>query len=82
MFSHPAVVLNSSFCRLSESGKLPVGLNLCIVLSNLQSIMQIRLYLMGNVPSNDYWGPQIPRLSNYGKDGRLNVRSVKLYTDG
>jgi len=44
--------------------------------------LPIRLYLMGNVPSTDYWGPQIPRLLNYGKNGRLNVRSVKLFTDG
>jgi len=37
---------------------------------------------MGNVPSESYWGPQIPRLLNYGRHGRLNIRSIKLYTDG
>jgi hypothetical protein len=37
---------------------------------------------MGNVLSDDYWGSQIPRLLNYGKHGRLNIRSVKLFTDG
>ena len=37
---------------------------------------------MGNIPSNEYWGNQLPRLINYGKHGRLNLRSVKLYADG
>lgn len=37
---------------------------------------------MGNVPSDEYWGAQIPRLIDYGKHGRLNVRSVKLVADG
>jgi len=37
---------------------------------------------MGNVPSDIYWGDKIPRLINYGKHHRLNVRSVKLYADG
>ena len=37
---------------------------------------------MGNTPSNEYWGDQVPRLFNYGKHGRLNLRSVKLYADG
>lgn len=37
---------------------------------------------MGNVESNEYWGNKIPRLINYGIDGRLNLRSVKLFTDG
>ncbi|TFK37702.1 amidohydrolase family-domain-containing protein [Crucibulum laeve] len=44
--------------------------------------LPIRLYLMGNVNSDEYWGAQIPRLVDYGKRGRLNVRSVKLFTDG
>ncbi|GLB44179.1 putative amidohydrolase family protein [Lyophyllum shimeji] len=41
-----------------------------------------RLYLMGHLPSNDYWGDQIPHLLNYGKHERLTVKSVKLVTDG
>ncbi|KIK09545.1 hypothetical protein K443DRAFT_671448, partial [Laccaria amethystina LaAM-08-1] len=41
-----------------------------------------RIYAMGNVPSDVYWGNQIPRLINYGKHRRLNVRGVKLYADG
>ncbi|EGO20377.1 hypothetical protein SERLADRAFT_363652 [Serpula lacrymans var. lacrymans S7.9] len=35
----------------------------------------LRLYLMGNVLSDVYWGSQIPRLLDYGKGGRLNLRS-------
>ncbi|KAH0579709.1 Putative amidohydrolase ytcJ [Termitomyces sp. J132] len=41
-----------------------------------------RLYLMGHVSSNEYWGSQIPRLVNYGKQGHLTVKSVKLVADG
>jgi predicted amidohydrolase YtcJ len=37
---------------------------------------------MGFVPSNDYWGSQIPRLLNYGVHNRLTIRSVKLFADG
>ncbi|KAA1469512.1 hypothetical protein DENSPDRAFT_835150 [Dentipellis sp. KUC8613] len=44
--------------------------------------LPIRLYLMGNVQSDTYWGNQIPQLVDYGRDKRLNVRSIKLFTDG
>ena len=37
---------------------------------------------MGHVPSNDYWGSQIPRLINHGLHKRLTLRSVKLFVDG
>ncbi len=37
---------------------------------------------MGHVNSKDYWGPQIPRLIDYGLHRRLTVRSVKLFADG
>lgn len=37
---------------------------------------------MGNVASEEYWGNRIPRLIDYGKDKRLNLRSVKLFADG
>jgi len=37
---------------------------------------------MGYVPSNDYWGSQIPRLINHGLHKRLTLRSVKLFVDG
>ncbi|KAF8966893.1 amidohydrolase family-domain-containing protein [Flammula alnicola] len=44
--------------------------------------LPIRLYLMGNNGSGEYWGDKIPLLINYGRHGRLNLRSVKLYADG
>jgi hypothetical protein len=44
--------------------------------------MQLHLYLMGLVNSDEYWGDQIPRLENYGTFGMLSVRSIKLVTDG
>jgi len=37
---------------------------------------------MGSTTSGEYWGNRLPQLINYGKDGRLNLRSVKLYADG
>jgi len=44
--------------------------------------MQLRLYLMGHVESYEYWGNRLPRLVNYGVGERLNLRSIKLFTDG
>ncbi|KIK37222.1 hypothetical protein CY34DRAFT_776606 [Suillus luteus UH-Slu-Lm8-n1] len=44
--------------------------------------LPLRLYLMGSVNSDDYWGKEIPRLIQHGLGGRLTVRSVKLFTDG
>ncbi|KAG2052126.1 hypothetical protein BDR06DRAFT_958191 [Suillus hirtellus] len=44
--------------------------------------LPLRLYLMGSVNSDDYWGGQIPRLIQHGFGGRLTVRSVKLFVDG
>ncbi|KAF8130389.1 amidohydrolase family-domain-containing protein [Boletus edulis] len=41
----------------------------------------LRLYLMGNIPSNEYWGRNITRLINYGIAERLDLRSVKLFAD-
>lgn len=46
-----------------------------------ENIIPIRLYVMGRIPSDEYWGDKIPRLENYG-NGRLTVRSVKLVSDG
>jgi hypothetical protein len=37
---------------------------------------------MGNVVSKEYWGHQIPQEHEYGKDRRLTIRSVKMFTDG
>ncbi|KAL4063973.1 amidohydrolase family-domain-containing protein [Scleroderma yunnanense] len=42
----------------------------------------LRMYLMGHVESNEYWGDRLPRLVNYGVGERLNFRGVKLYADG
>ncbi|KAJ7244184.1 amidohydrolase family-domain-containing protein [Mycena haematopus] len=47
--------------------------------------LPIRLYLMAVPFSENFtdWQPsKIQRLSNYGVHGRLNLRSVKLFTDG
>ncbi|KAJ2923261.1 hypothetical protein H1R20_g13832, partial [Candolleomyces eurysporus] len=47
--------------------------------------LPLRMYLMGYSPSTEYWGndtTSFPKLFNYGKHGRLNLRAVKLFTDG
>ncbi|KAH9990826.1 amidohydrolase 3 [Russula vinacea] len=44
--------------------------------------LPIKIYLMGHVNSDDYWGSQIPRLIDYGLHKRLTCRSVKLFADG
>lgn len=37
---------------------------------------------MGFSFSEGYWGPEIPRLIDYGKHKRLTIRSIKLFSDG
>lgn len=37
---------------------------------------------MGHIESDEYWGKNMSRLIDYGIAGRLNLRSVKLFTDG
>ncbi|KLO17744.1 hypothetical protein SCHPADRAFT_820968 [Schizopora paradoxa] len=44
--------------------------------------LPIRLYLMGNVESYEYWGDQIEQFVDYGTAARLTLRSVKLFVDG
>ncbi|KAI0799818.1 amidohydrolase family-domain-containing protein [Irpex lacteus] len=44
--------------------------------------LPIRIYAMGNSANSTYWGDSIPRLEDYGQDERLNIKSIKLYTDG
>ncbi|KAI6120257.1 amidohydrolase family-domain-containing protein [Pisolithus croceorrhizus] len=44
--------------------------------------LPLRLYLMGHLDSVEYWGDKLPHLVDYGVDKRLNLRSVKLFTDG
>ncbi|KAH8925453.1 hypothetical protein BT69DRAFT_1126644 [Atractiella rhizophila] len=47
-----------------------------------EGILPMRMYLMANrVSGTGYWG-KIPKLHNYGKDGRLNLRAIKLVGDG
>ncbi|KAH0834031.1 amidohydrolase family-domain-containing protein [Lanmaoa asiatica] len=41
----------------------------------------LRLYLMGHIESDEYWGKSLTRLIDYGIAERLNLRSVKLFTD-
>ncbi|KAG2151639.1 uncharacterized protein EDB93DRAFT_1103074 [Suillus bovinus] len=50
-------------------------------LSETQKI-PLRLYFMGSVNSDEYWGSQIPRLIQHGFGGRWIVCSVKLFADG
>ncbi|KAI9571870.1 amidohydrolase family-domain-containing protein [Boletus coccyginus] len=44
--------------------------------------LPLRLYLMGHIESDEYWGNNLTRLIDYGIAQRLNLRSVKLFTDG
>ncbi|KAI0341229.1 hypothetical protein BDW22DRAFT_1359484 [Trametopsis cervina] len=44
--------------------------------------LPIRIYAMGNSENKTYWGNSIPRLEDYGEHERLNIKSIKLYTDG
>ena len=37
---------------------------------------------MGGILSDQYWGNQFEKLSNYGVDRRLTLRSIKLVGDG
>ncbi|KAJ7125052.1 amidohydrolase family-domain-containing protein [Mycena epipterygia] len=65
-FTDPDAV--AFFKGVADAGKLP-----------------IRLYLMAAPFSENFtdWNPsRIERLTNYGAHGRLNLRSVKLFTDG
>ncbi|KAI0718483.1 amidohydrolase family-domain-containing protein [Fomitopsis betulina] len=44
--------------------------------------LPIRVYAMANEETSEHWGGRFERVEDYGKDGRLNLRSVKLFTDG
>jgi len=67
---------------MADEGRLPVSLNYINGDYIEHTLRQIKLYLMGHTPSNDYWGARIPRLINYGLHKRLTVRSIKLFADG
>ncbi|KAG6335056.1 hypothetical protein ID866_4034 [Astraeus odoratus] len=44
--------------------------------------LPLRLYLMGYMDSDVYWGDKLRRLIDHGISGRLNLRSVKIMSDG
>ncbi|PCH43061.1 hypothetical protein WOLCODRAFT_132641 [Wolfiporia cocos MD-104 SS10] len=44
--------------------------------------LPIRVYAMANSEQAGYWGDRFERLEDYGREGRLNMRSIKLFTDG
>ncbi|EKM52572.1 uncharacterized protein PHACADRAFT_261074 [Phanerochaete carnosa HHB-10118-sp] len=44
--------------------------------------LPIRVYAMGNSENTTYWGDVIPKLEDYGSQEHLNVKSIKLFTDG
>ena len=68
---------------MADEAKLPVGRTMTHpILTLALNTEQLRLYVMANAARDDYWGSEIPRLENYGPQGRLDVRSVKLYADG
>lgn len=37
---------------------------------------------MGNEEEPKYWGGRFEKLEDFGKDERLNMKSIKLFTDG
>ncbi|KAF8714228.1 hypothetical protein AX14_012868 [Amanita brunnescens Koide BX004] len=47
-----------------------------------EGTLPLRLYLMAFSETDLYWGDKISRVINHGKHGRLNLRSVKLFSDG
>jgi len=44
--------------------------------------LPIRVYAMANEDDAEYWGSRFEKLEDYGKQGRLSMKSVKLFTDG
>ncbi|CEL56910.1 hypothetical protein RSOLAG1IB_08188 [Rhizoctonia solani AG-1 IB] len=45
--------------------------------------LPLRLYLMGHVISDTYWGAQLPNITAAeSADGRLMLRAVKIFADG
>lgn len=84
------------FLGKARAGKLPVSASSINGASVSNITSQIRLYLMAHVPiptpnDNETSTPdayaqwetlKMSKLINYGRNGRLNLRSVKLFTDG
>ncbi|KZT05240.1 uncharacterized protein LAESUDRAFT_235657 [Laetiporus sulphureus 93-53] len=44
--------------------------------------MPIRVYAMAHEELDGYWGGEFERVDGYGREGRLTMRSVKLFMDG
>ncbi|KAF5314329.1 hypothetical protein D9619_011773 [Psilocybe cf. subviscida] len=44
--------------------------------------LPMRVYMLANNGTGEYWGSSIEKLHNYGTHGRLNLRGVKLFSDG
>ncbi|CAE6496675.1 unnamed protein product [Rhizoctonia solani] len=45
--------------------------------------LPLRLYLMGHVSSDAYWGSQLPNITAAeSADGRLMLRAIKIFADG
>ncbi|CAE6542889.1 unnamed protein product [Rhizoctonia solani] len=45
--------------------------------------LPLRLYLMGHVSSDTYWGSQLPNITAAkSADGRLMLRAIKIFGDG
>ncbi|CCM03220.1 uncharacterized protein FIBRA_05344 [Fibroporia radiculosa] len=44
--------------------------------------LKIRVYAMAHEGEAEYWGSRFEKLEDYGEDGKLNLQSVKLFTDG
>ncbi|CAE6461904.1 unnamed protein product [Rhizoctonia solani] len=45
--------------------------------------LPLRLYLMGHVSSDNYWGAQLPNITAAeSADGRLMLRAIKIFGDG
>ena len=67
---------------MADENPLPVRLSLGVIPapSLIPEVPQLRMYLMAN-RDEGYWGKDIEKLFDYG-NGRLNLRSVKLFADG
>ncbi|KAJ1303097.1 hypothetical protein OPQ81_011298 [Rhizoctonia solani] len=49
----------------------------------IEGKLPLRLYLMGHVLSDTYWGAQLPNITAAeSADGRLILRAIKLFGDG
>ncbi|KAJ3711845.1 amidohydrolase family-domain-containing protein [Lentinula guzmanii] len=75
------VALSYGLTSIHDAGSSPMMIQFMKSYAETGKI-PMRLYVMGHVSSDEYWGSQIPLLVNYGKHRRLTIRSVKLVADG